>query len=280
MDERKDRLIRFLLPQAHTRGAIIRASHIVEDASLLHGLNRAPAEVLGKALIASILLLSVSKGGTRQVLQLDSHPGQPQMPISRILAEARPGMVRGYLNWGDEGAIVKSDRDEHLAAWMGRPIRTTVVRDLGIGQPYISSIEHDSDYMADHILHFLTQSAQIQSDVILCGDLGILIEAMPGCDQEHWFKAVEALARIPQERLKTEEPEAIVQQLTGLDCKVVGEDNYIYRCGCSADSLVAALHTLPAEQLREIADEAGRVTLSCQYCNENYEVDIRAILDR
>lgn len=277
MAAKTDRLIRFLLPGAHTRGALIRAENIVRDASEIHGLNGAPAEMFGMSLIASILLLSVSKGGMRQVLQLDAHPDQIQSPIRRILAEARPGMVRGFLNWSDQGVHMASSDSHGVAAWMGHPVRTTVVRDLGVGHPYISTIEHDSDYMADHILHFLTQSAQIQSDVVLHGNLGIMLEAMPGSDQEHWFRAVEALAKIGNKQLDQDSPEALLEPFSCLDCKIVGEDEYAYQCSCSIESMTAALHTISVDELRELASDTGIVTLSCQYCNKAYEVDIHSI---
>lgn len=277
MVAKQDRLIRFLLPAAHARGAIIRAENIVSDASEIHGLNGGPAEIFGKTLIASILLLSVSKGGMRQVLQLDARPDQPQAPIRRILAEARPGMVRGFLNWSEQGMHVADRDEENLAAWMGRPVRTTVVRDLGIGHPYISTIEHDSDFMADHILHFLTQSAQIRSDVVLHGNLGLMLEAMPGSDEEHWFRAIETLAKIGNAQLEQNDPASLLDHFAPLNCKIVGEDEYAYRCGCTPESMTAALHTISLEELRDLASDAGMVTLSCQYCNRSYEIDIHSL---
>ncbi len=276
MVEKQDRLIRFLLPEAHARGAIIRAENIVNRANELHGFSGSPSEIFGKALIASILLLSVSKGGVRQVLQFDCND-QTQTPISRILAEAKAGTVRGFLNWSESGPQSRVHHDAGISAWMGKPIRTSVVRDLGIGQPYISTIEHDSDYMADHILHFLHQSAQIQSDVIIQGDIGILLEAMPGSDQEHWFRAVDAMAKISNEALETASIEEILQKFDSVGCKIVGEDSYAYRCGCRAETMVAALRTIPDEQLQELVDEHGKLTLSCQYCNKSYKVDPNTI---
>jgi len=274
--EKQDRLTRFLLPEAHARGAIIRAENIIERANKLHGFSGSPSEMFGKALIASILLLSVSKGGIRQVLQFDCND-QAQAPINRIMAEAKAGAVRGFLSWSEDGPQSRSHLDAGVSAWMGKPIKTSVVRDLGIGQPYISTIEHDSDYMADHILHFLHQSAQIQSDVIIQGDIGILLEAMPGSDEEHWFKAVDAMAKISNEALETASIEEILNSFDSLGCKIVGEDEYAYRCDCKPETMIAALLTIPNEQLQELLDEHGEVTLSCQYCNNSYKVDPKAI---
>jgi redox-regulated HSP33 family molecular chaperone len=133
-----DPLIRFLLPESYTRGAIIRGRHIFDEAARVHGLSGVPAELFGKTLLASVLLLSISKGGMRQVLQLDAHPEQAHAPIRRILAESRPGMVRGYLHWQEEHASMRDESAEGISAWMGHPIRVSTVRDLGFGTPYVS----------------------------------------------------------------------------------------------------------------------------------------------
>lgn len=268
-----DQLIRFLLPKAHTRGAIIRGSHIFAEMKRVHGLHDGPALLLGQSLLASILLLSVSKGGIRQVLQLDGIP-ENDMPIQRLFAEAGPGMVRGYLHWQEQHVSSRTPDAEPLAGWMGTPVRLSTVRDLGIGQPYISTIQHDSPYLADYLLQYLNQSVQIHADVLLVGDLGLMIEAMPGSDQEHWFSAVEAMAAISDERLTSESPEEILKAFDALGCQVVGHDEYGYRCRCSKESMMAVLETMEPDELLELADENGEVTLSCQYCDNVVTVRI------
>ncbi len=275
MAENTDTLIRFLLPEAHTRGAIIRGTHIVEKALSIHGLSGTPAEMMGRTLLASIVLLSVSKGGVRQVLQLDSHPTQPHAPIRRILAEARPGHVRGYLNWQESHAGHRNDQEKGISAWMGRPLHISTVRDMGFGTPYVSTIEHDSEYLADHILHYLNQSVQIQADIILTPNLALFIEAMPGCQEKDWFEAVKAMAAISDDALLNDDPEALLHAaFDGLKCKVVGHDHYSYQCGCSIEKMKAVLTGISRHELHDLADDEGNVTLSCQYCSNHYIVPL------
>ena len=198
MAENTDQLIRFLLPDAHCRGVVIRAEHLFSEANRIHGLNGQVARLFDQTLLASILLLSISKGGMRQVLQLDA---TTPAPLQRILVEARCGAVRGYLNWQEDQTAIHHSEAASLKSWMGSPVRLSTVRDLGVGQPYISTIEHDSDFLADHLIHYLNQSVQIRSDIILHDNLAMMIEAMPGCDDERWFKAVESMAKIPNQAL-------------------------------------------------------------------------------
>ncbi|MDQ6993987.1 MAG: Hsp33 family molecular chaperone HslO, partial [Mariprofundaceae bacterium] len=247
-----DELIRFLLPDAKCRGAIIRGTHIIKTAATTHGLSHEAGALFGQSLLASILLLSVSKGGVRQVLQLDSQ--QAQAPIQRILCESRSGAVRGYVNWQENN---KGQRNQKggMASWMGDTLHISTVRDLGFGQPYVSTIEHQSEYLADHIVHYLNQSVQTHADVVLFGDLAILIEAMPGCSDDDWFQAVESLAKIPNETLEKNTPEQILESLTSLHCIVVGRDAYAYQCSCSRQQMENILKNMNQEGLKELIDD-------------------------
>ena len=98
-----DQLIRFLLPEAHCRGVVIRAERLFAEANRMHGLNGPVASLFDQSLLAAILLLSISKGGMRQVLQLDA---TVPAPLQRILVEARRGVVRGYLNWREDRTVL------------------------------------------------------------------------------------------------------------------------------------------------------------------------------
>jgi redox-regulated HSP33 family molecular chaperone len=266
----KDTLIRFLLPEARARGAIIRGKHIVAEANAIHGLQGEPALLFGQTLLASIMLLSISKGGVRQVLQLDA--SDENTPIKRMQAESKSGAVRGYVQWR-EGAH-STFEGEGIVALMGENIVLSTVRDLGVGQPYVSTVQHDSAWLADHMLEYLRQSVQVQADMLLVGDLAMMIEAMPGCDDAHWFKAVEAMAKINNSALAQDEPEEILNIFADLGCQIVGKDAYVYQCSCSKETMMQALVGIAEEDLAELADEAGDVTLSCQYCNNHVKVNI------
>ena len=272
MAENSDQLIRFLLPEAQARGALIRGTRIIAEASRIHGLNGPAAKLFGQALLASVLLLSVSKGGMRQVLQLDALPGSTHAPLKRLMAETQPGAVRGSLSWQEEHLAMRDEGHGGLGNWMGQPIRLSTVRDLGFGQPYVSTIEYDSDFLADHIVHYLNQSVQVRADVILHGDLGIIVEAMPGSDDEHWFRAVETMATIPTDALQTGSTDELLGYFDSLRCKQVGADDYAYRCGCNPEKMVAAIKAMDSETIAELIDENGNITVSCQYCHRHFEI--------
>jgi len=266
-----DQLTRFLLPRTHTRGAIIKATHIQAEACRIHGLPDAdagsPGQLLGQSLIASILLLSISKGGVRQVLQLDGETG----PVSRVLAESRNGAVRGYIQWRDE-TTSRSEKKSSLAL-LGQQIQCSTVRDPGFGQPYISTVQAQSDYLADVLIQYLTQSVQVRADIVLHNDLGLLLEAMPGCDDARWFEAMECLAKITSHDLE-KEPVDILTAFESMQPKIVGKDEYTYHCACNPEDMAKTLAAMPTESLQGLEDETGRITLSCRYCGNTHHIKV------
>ena len=267
----EDELVRFLLPAAKARGAIIRGRNIIEKATHIHGLEGKPAELFGQTLLASIVLLSVSKGGVRQVLQLDAT--DEQASIKRMQAECRNGQVRGYVQW--QSQAVQAASGEGVAAWMGQEMLLSTVRDLGFGQPYVSTIQHDSNWLAEHIMHYLAQSVQVRADVVLYGDVALMIEAMPGCDDDTWFLAVEAMAKISNQTLAEKSVDGILEGFDDLGCQIVGRDEYEYVCTCSDESMRQVLDAMAEDDLRDLADDTGEVTLSCQYCKRVSQVNVK-----
>jgi len=267
----KDSLIRFLLPAAQTRGAIIKASNIRAEACRIHGLiegdKDAPGELFTQTLIGSILLLSISKGGVRQVLQLD---GAGHAPITRILAETRSGAVRGYVDWND-GVSTQGNAASPLA-WLGSPVTISTVRDPGFGQPYISNIQSKSEFLADMLVDYMTQSAQIRADVVLHQDMGLFIEAMPGsAGEDQWFSAVEAMAAIPNSVLDGE-PENILQAFAPLGMKIVGTDEYRWHCGCDGETMARSVAGMSQDALKDLKDGHGLITMSCRFCGASHSV--------
>jgi len=264
-----DQLIRFLLPGAQTRGAIIRGSHLRAEACRIHGLvegdQHAPGELFAQTLIASILLLTISKGGVRQVLQLDGTHG----PLKRLLAETKNGGVRGYVDWRD-GVSTQGNSDSPTS-WLGSPVTISTVRDPGFGQPYVSSVQSKSEFLADMLVDYSNQSVQTRADFVLHHDTGLMIEAMPGSDDNAWFAAVEALAAIPGAALDAE-PEEVLKAFEPLGMKIVGRDSYRWQCNCDGESMARAVAGMGKETVEELKDENGMITVACHFCGASHSI--------
>jgi len=268
MDVSADRLIRFILPAAHSRGAIVRASAIHAEVGRVHGLSGEPQMLLTKSLVAASLLHSVSKGGVRHVLQIDGEGG----PVQRVMGEAGQGKVRGYLLWRDDiMAHLSPSGGEGELDWLGSEVKLACVRDLGFGQPYISRTEAKGSYMADALVEYLQRSVQVRADILLHNDLGLMLEAMPGCDDNHWFESINALAAIGEKDLD-KSTESILTAFSALDCAIVANEDLVYACGCKPEALAVTLQSMDPAELSELRDKHGDITVSCRYCDKSYAI--------
>ena len=269
MDTNADQLIRFMLPEQRVRGCFIRGTQIKAAACQIHGVHGDAAAMFSQLLLGTILLLSINKGGIRQVLQLDAT--SKTAPMQRMLAEVRSGCVRGFIRWQDQHSS-KTDGQQDIAAWMGTPLLVSTVRDSGMGEPYVSTIESDAEYMPDHLLRFLTQSVQTRADIVLRDDVGIMLEAMPGCSDAHWFEAIGALAKISQQDLQHADEAMLQRAFAQLTLRIVGRDAYRWHCGCQPERMAKSLLQMPAEQLADLVGDDGNICVSCQYCRSEHKV--------
>jgi len=259
-----DPLTRFILKKTLTRGAIIQMNHIKDEAAKVHQLNDLESDFFSQVMAGSILLLSVSKGGVRQVMQLDGHEGS----IHRIASESRQGAVRGYINWGQHRHLGSAD----LSA-LGKRVQLSTIRDSGMGQPYISTVECSENHLADALLHYSRQSVQLQADFVLHKNTAIMIESMPQCSEEQWFESIETLATISNNILEEQTTTDILTHFSTLGCHILGQDDYRYQCHCKAGTMFSALKNLDKATLTSLEDEEGKVTLSCQYCAKKYQLN-------
>ncbi len=239
------------------------------EAARIHKLaDPALADCFGEMLTAAALLTAHTKGGVRQVLQLD---GDDDAPIARMLAEARQGRVRGYVRRGRRKTPLQG---EGLARWMRLPATLSVVRDLGFGHPYVSAVEADSPFLADAVARYLWQSVQVRADVRMAGSVGVLLEAMPQAPEDGWRKALGVLAGIPDAALrKALSAKDVLAWLAPLAPELLAEESWRYACDCSPERVAAGLATLSAEELRNLAVD-DVVEVVCEYCGKIHRVPI------
>jgi len=259
-----EQLIRFILRKTLTRGVIIQMNHIREEAAKIHQLNDVESELFSQVMAGSILLLSISKGGIRQVMQLDGHGAS----IQRISSESRQGAVRGYINWGTSRQVTEAN----LSA-LGDKAQLSTIRDSGVGQPYISTVDCPKHHLADALLHYTRQSVQTQADFVLHKNTAIMIEAMPKCSESQWFESIEALAAIRNTTLEQNNATDILNEFDALQCHILGKDDYRYQCQCKPEIMARALENLDRTTLKSLENEQGNVTLSCQYCAKKYHLN-------
>jgi molecular chaperone Hsp33 len=257
---------------------VVDLTDVVQEARDRRDLGPVATAALGRSMAGAALLLRLAtKTPSRLVMEV-----RGDGPILRVLAEAdQEGNLRGMV--GDERVDVPHYENMKLA--VGRAVGKgflRVLREFEGGGSYHSQVELVSGEIGDDVAHYLAQSEQTRSAVLL-GVLGkpsgvaaaggMIVEVMPGAAEEVIAKLEDNIARIRGISELLEEggtPHVVETVLAGLDREVKEVSPMRYRCRCSRERLLQHLVMLPAEDRDYLLGEDGKIDADCVFCGTHY----------
>ena len=259
------------------RWAVADVTEIVERARERLDLSPVAAAAMGRSMAGAALLLRLAaKTPTRLVVEV-----RGDGPIRRVIGEAdERGNLRGMVGAPRVDVPHRPDGKLAVGAAVGRG--TLQVHREHPGGSYGSQVELVSGEIGDDVAHYLAQSEQTRSAVLL-GVLGrpagvaaaggLIVEVLPGAEEEAVGRLEERLAGIAGVSHLVEEggvDRVLETVLGGLDPVLAEELPLFYRCRCERDRLRRHLEALSAEDLESLREEAGTLEAECAFCGEVY----------
>lgn len=260
------------------RAVLVRAvatSAACEEARLAHGTSPTATAALGRALTAALLLGSLLKGRQSVLLQW-----RGEGVLGPVVAEGRPDLtVRGYA--GNPRADLPSRGGKlDVGGAVGCPGTLVVVKDLGLREPYVSTVPLRSGEMGEDLAYYLLTSEQIPSAVGLgvfvapdrsvAAAGGLLVQALPGADEELTAQLAENMGRLGSitEVLRAGEgPEGLLARaLEGIPFRPEQLGTPRFLCRCGPDRLDATLAALGPQEAQGLLDEEGEIRARCAFC--------------
>jgi molecular chaperone Hsp33 len=290
-----DYLVRATAFGGKVRAFAIDATRLTAELRARHGTDPAVTAALGRLSIGALLLGATLKEDAHTVT-LRLHGDGPASPF--LAAATGAGEVRGLVTNPRPDVDQVRDGKLNVSGVVGTTGRLSVTRDLGMRQPYFSTVELVSGEVGEDLAYYLARSEQVPAAVGIgvfvrsdgSGEAagGYMLQLMPGLDSETTERVEEVVRTLPHPTTMLREgdrPEDILQRIFQSSYDLRDRRSVRFHCPCSRDRAERALLLLGAESLDEMASEqaeTGQAELSCQFCNATYtftKADLEAMRD-
>lgn len=262
-------------------GAI--TTRLTEEARQRHQLSYVATAALGRTMTGGLLLASSMKRAEARINLRVKGNG----PLGGVMVDAGvDGTVRGYVDRPEVELPPNAKGKLDVGGAVGSGF-LYVVRDVGYGYPYSSTVELVSGEIGDDLTHYLVSSEQTPSALILgvfvgatgvTAAGGLLVQVLPKAARD------EALVDKLESRLATltgftpllqagKSLPQIFEELVGdMGLHILPETQLIrFQCGCSFDRMLGALKILGETELIDMIEKDEGAEATCHFCNTVYQ---------
>ena len=289
-----DQLVRAITAGGGVKAVAVTARELTEQARNIHRTLPTATAALGRTLAAASMMGNALKEDAAS-LTLQIKGGGP---LGTVLAVSdHMGCVRGYVQNPQADLPLRPDGKLDVGGAVGCEGTLTVIKDLGMKEPYIGSVGLLGGEIAEDLAAYFVESEQIPTacalGVLVDRDQsvraagGYIIQLLPGAE-EGVIAQVEqgVLSAGPVTALldRNPDPEALLRTvLSGFDVELLESSPISYKCYCSRDRVERALISMGVEELEDLLAEQGGCELGCQFCDKVYRYtagELKELIDR
>lgn len=274
-------IVRAITVDGLVKAAAITGRDIVERTRNIHKLLPTATAALGRTLMGASLMGDMLKE-EKGALTLQIKGGGP---LGTILAVSdHQGNVRGYVQNPQVELMEQRPGKLDVGRAVGTDGTLTVIKDIGLKEPYVGSIGLFSGEIAEDLAMYFVESEQIPTacalgvlvglDQSVTAAGGYIIQLLPGAGEELISKieaGVHSLGPVSSALAGGLDGEGLLRAvLSGFDLDILEKHPVEYRCCCSRERVSRALISMGRKDLSELIREQGRAELTCQFCDRVY----------
>lgn len=279
-----DQLIRATAADGGIRAVGVISTRLTEEARQRHNLSYVATAALGRAMASGLLLVSsMKREGSRVNIRIKGNG-----PLGGLLVDAGlDGTVRGYVDHPYVELPPNDNGKLDVGGAVGHEGYLYVVRDVGYGYPYSSTVQLVSGEVGDDIAHYLVNSEQTPS-ALLVGVFvgaegvtaagGILLQVLPKAARDEALvntlesRIAELSGFTPLLQAGKTLPEIFQSLLGDMGLQILPEVQMVrFDCGCSFDRVLGALKMLGVDELQDMIEKDNGAEATCHFCGEVYQ---------
>jgi len=260
------------------------STQTVQKAKEIHDLTPTTCAALGRTLTAVAMMRVMMKGEKDKVTLVIKGDG----PIGNIIAVSNyPGIVKGYVGNPKVDLPLSEKGKLDVGKAVGKNGYVTVIKDIGLKEPYIGTVELQTGEIGEDIAYYFYASEQVPSAVgvgVLVGKEGnvlasggFIIQLLPNVEKEVVAKLEEVLRNISSvtELLRNGYlPEDILKHILGeMGLNILERVDLRYECDCSQERFETAIIALGKEEIEKLISEGQSVEAVCHFCGKKYLIE-------
>ena len=273
-----DCIVRAISSDGKVKAAAVYTRALTERARKIHRLTPVATAALGRALAGASMLGNALKGEGESVTLRIKGNG----PLGIVLAVSdAEGNVRGYVGNPSADLPLRVDGKLDVGGAVGHDGTLTVIKDLGLKEPYVGMIDLLGGEIAEDLAAYFAESEQIPSvcalgvlvdrDRSVLASGGYIIQLLPGAGEDVIAKVeggVYAAPSVTNILRDNPDPAHLLRTvLPDFELEILETAPVEYRCYCSRERTERALLSLGSAELESILREQGGAELTCQFCD-------------
>ncbi len=275
------RIVRTISKDASVVCSAIDGKDIVAEIERIHKTSAVCTAALGRLALGASLLGFGLKGKDDSIT-LRMNGGGPAGSL--IAVSDSFGNVKAYIQNPVVEIPLNSMGKLDVRGAVGTDGTLSVIKDLGLKEPYSGQVPIVSGEIAEDITSYLAGSEQVPSvcalGVLVNPDLtcaqagGFLIQLLPFAPDEavdiieNNIKNMQSVTQLLSNGMTAEE--ISMKALEGLEANVLDDFEVKYHCDCSRARVERALVSLGSEQLEDLSKEEN-TEVKCHFCDKAYD---------
>lgn len=274
------RIVRTISKDASVVCSAIEGKDIVAELERIHQTSAVCTAALGRLALGTSLLGFGLKGKDDSITLRINGGG----PAGSLIAVSDSfGNVKAYIQNPVVEIPLNNVGKLDVKGAVGTDGLLSVIKDLGLKEPYSGQVPIVSGEIAEDITNYLATSEQTPSvcalGVLVNPDLtcaeagGFMIEVLPFAPDEaidvieNNIRTMQSVTQMLSGGMSAED--IAMKALEGLEPNVLDDFDVRYHCDCSRERVERALISLGEEQLRDLAQEEN-TEVKCHFCDKAY----------